>query len=306
MSGEERRSRRALAIGAVIVMAATIFAWRAAAAAAEASDNSRRITAVTLIHGIPGKEEELKQHLLSLAGPTRAEKGCITYDLYQSPDQKHEFMRFEVWESQDALEAHKMTPYLKASFEKRQREGWTTQIVPWKRVPEYPAVGKIERLDPRFDALVPPGAVLEKVADGMDWTEGPVWDVKNGALLFSDVPRNVILQWKEGAGVTERVRASGYSGKEPFAGREPGSNGLVFDPQGRLVTCQHGDRRIVRREPDGSVTVIADRYEGKRLNSPNDLVFKSNGISISRIRHSACPGPSTIPPRSSPSRGSTA
>jgi gluconolactonase len=119
--------------------------------------------------------------------------------------------------------------------------------------------------------------VLEKVADGMDWTEGPVWDGKNGALLFSDVPRNVILQWKEGAGVSERVRASGYSGKEPFAGREPGSNGLVFDRQGRLVTCQHGDRRIVRREPDGSATVIADRYEGKRLNSPNDLVFKSNG-----------------------------
>src|SRR6266540_2547841 len=143
--------------------------------------------------------------------------------------------------------------------------------------PGYPAVGKIERLDRRFDALVPSGAVLEKVADGMDWTEGPVWDVRNGALLFSDVPRNVILQWKEGAGVTERVRVSGYSGTEPFAGREPGSNGLVFDRQGRLVTCQHGDRRIVRREPDGRVTVIADRYEGKRLNSPNDLVFKSNG-----------------------------
>jgi gluconolactonase len=141
----------------------------------------------------------------------------------------------------------------------------------------YPAVGRIERFDPRLDALVPSGAVLERVADGMDWTEGPVWDVKSGALLFSDVPRNVILQWKEGAGVTERVRASGYSGKEPFAGREPGSNGLVFDSQGRLVTCQHGDRRIVRRETDGSVTVIADRYDGKRLNSPNDLVFKSNG-----------------------------
>jgi gluconolactonase len=141
----------------------------------------------------------------------------------------------------------------------------------------YPAVGRIERFDPRLDALVPSGAVLERVADGMDWTEGPVWDVKSGALLFSDVPRNVILQWNEGAGVTERVRASGYSGKEPFAGREPGSNGLVFDSQGRLVTCQHGDRRIVRRETDGSVTVIADRYDGKRLNSPNDLVFKYNG-----------------------------
>ncbi len=143
--------------------------------------------------------------------------------------------------------------------------------------PPYPKVGRIERIDPRFDALVPPGAVLEKVADGMDWTEGPVWDAKNGALLFSDVPRNVILRWKESIGVTELVRGSGYTGKDPFKGREPGSNGLVFDRQGRLVTCQHGDRRIVRREPDGRVTVIADRYDGKRLNSPNDLVFKSDG-----------------------------
>ncbi len=141
----------------------------------------------------------------------------------------------------------------------------------------YPKVGRIERIDPRFDALVAPGAILEKVADGMDWTEGPVWDAKNGALLFSDVPRNVILRWKESTGVTELVRGSGYTGKEPFKGREPGSNGLVFDRRGRLVTCQHGDRRIVRREPDGRVTVIADRYDGKRLNSPNDLVFKSNG-----------------------------
>ncbi len=134
MTVEEKRSRRALSVRATIALAATILAWRAAAA--EANDKDQRITAVTLIHGIPGKEEELKRHLLSLAGPTRAEKGCITYDLYQSPDQKHEFMRFEVWESLDALEAHKKTPPLKASFEKRQREGWTTQIVIWNRVPE--------------------------------------------------------------------------------------------------------------------------------------------------------------------------
>lgn len=134
MTVEERWSRRALSVGAAIALAATILAWRAAAA--EANDKGQRITAVTLIHGIPGKEEELKQHLLSLAGPTRAEKGCITYELYESPDQKHEFMRFEVWESLDALEAHKKTSPLKASFEKRQREGWTTQIVIWNRVPE--------------------------------------------------------------------------------------------------------------------------------------------------------------------------
>jgi quinol monooxygenase YgiN len=96
----------------------------------------QRITAVTLIHGIPGREEELKEHLLSLAGPTRAEAGCLAYDLYQSPDHRHEFMRLEVWTSADALEAHKRTPHISASFAKRQREGWTTQILTWSRVPE--------------------------------------------------------------------------------------------------------------------------------------------------------------------------
>lgn len=94
------------------------------------------LTAVTLVHGIPGKEAELKQHLLSLAAPTRAEPGCLTYDLYQSDKQKHEFMRFEVWASAAALEAHKLSPHLKASFEKRQREGWTTQILTFNRVAE--------------------------------------------------------------------------------------------------------------------------------------------------------------------------
>lgn len=105
---------------------------------AEASEPEpgHRITAVTLIHGLPGKEQDLRQHLLSLSGPTRAEAGCVTYDLYQSPDQSHEFMRYEVWTSLEALEVHKKMPHLRASFEKRQREGWTTQITVWKRVPE--------------------------------------------------------------------------------------------------------------------------------------------------------------------------
>jgi len=141
----------------------------------------------------------------------------------------------------------------------------------------HPTVGHIERLDPRLDELIPPGAVLEKVADGMDWSEGPVWDAKDKSLLFSDVPRNGIFRWKEGAGVTQFLRKSGYTGKAPFTGREPGSNGLAFDREGRLVMCQHGNRRIVRRERDGKFTVLADRYDGRRLNSPNDLVFRSNG-----------------------------
>jgi len=94
------------------------------------------LTAVTFIHGIPGREADLKAHLLSLAPTTRAEPGCLGYDLYQSPQAAHEFMRFEVWQSAEHLEAHKQSPPLRASFEKRQREGWTTQITTWHRVPE--------------------------------------------------------------------------------------------------------------------------------------------------------------------------
>lgn len=93
------------------------------------------IAAVTRIHGLPGRADDLKEHLVSLAAPTRAESGCVMYDLYQSPDAPHEFLRFEIWTSREALEAHKRTPHLRASFEKRQREGWSTEIAVWKRVP---------------------------------------------------------------------------------------------------------------------------------------------------------------------------
>jgi gluconolactonase len=139
------------------------------------------------------------------------------------------------------------------------------------------AVGKIVRLDPRFDKLVPRNARLEKIADGFTWVEGPVWNRKGNYLLFSDIPNNSVFKWQEGAGVSLFLKPSGYTGSAPFEGREPGSNGLTFDPSGRLVLCEHGDRRITRLEANGQKTVLADRYEGKRLNSPNDVVFKSNG-----------------------------
>ena len=115
--------------------AATVALLGARGKEARAAEDDR-ITAVTLIRGIEGKEEELKGHLVSLAAPTRAEAGCITYDLYQSPEKRNHFMRFEVWKSPSALEAHKATPHIRGSFEKRQREGWTTEILVWKRVPE--------------------------------------------------------------------------------------------------------------------------------------------------------------------------
>jgi gluconolactonase len=139
------------------------------------------------------------------------------------------------------------------------------------------ASGKIVRFDPRLDQLLPRDATVEKVADGFAWVEGPVWNRKRGYLLFSDIPNNSIFKWQEGKGVTLFLKPSGYAGAAPFVGREPGSNGLTFDSQGRLVLCEHGDRRLTRLEADGRKTVLADRYQGKRLNSPNDLVFKSNG-----------------------------
>ena len=138
------------------------------------------------------------------------------------------------------------------------------------------AIGQIERADPRFDALIPRDAVLEKLADGFEWSEGPVWVPDGAYLLFSDIPNNAVMKWKEGEGIRVFLKPSGYTGT-PSRGGEPGSNGLVLDPVGRLVLCQHGDRRLVRVEKDGRWTTLADRYKGKRLNSPNDAVFKSNG-----------------------------
>jgi len=119
--------------------------------------------------------------------------------------------------------------------------------------------------------------VLEKVAEGFTWAEGPGWSHEGQYLLFSDVPNNAVIKWKAGVSSSVFLKASGYSRTKPFKGREPGSNGLTFDTEGRLVFCQHGDRRISRLEKDGTRTVLVDNYQGKRLNSPNDLVYKSNG-----------------------------
>jgi gluconolactonase len=142
--------------------------------------------------------------------------------------------------------------------------------------PALPALGTIERLDPRLDRLVPRDARVQRIAEGFDWSEGPVWDRSGQYLLFSDVPRNTVFKWQEGQGVNVFLKPSGYTGSAPRGG-EPGSNGLLMDRQGRLTLCQHGDRRVARLEPDGRFATLADNYQGKRLNSPNDGVFKSNG-----------------------------
>ncbi len=134
----------------------------------------------------------------------------------------------------------------------------------------------IRALDPRFNQLVPQDAEVEKIVEGHQWVEGPVWVRDGGYLLFSDVVKNGIYRWKEGEGEKVFLEPSGYTGTGRFAGAEPGSNGLAIDAAGRLVFARHGDRQIARLEPDGSVRVLADRYRGKRLNSPNDLVFHSS------------------------------
>jgi len=135
----------------------------------------------------------------------------------------------------------------------------------------------LESLDSRFDALIAPGTKIDKIADDLDWSEGPLWDTRRKTLLFSDIPRNVVMQWNADKGMSRFLEASGYTGAAPFTGREPGSNGLTFDSQNRLTLCQHGDRRVTRREPDGTMTPLATQFEGKRLNSPNDLVYDNHG-----------------------------
>ncbi len=140
----------------------------------------------------------------------------------------------------------------------------------------YPTFGSLERLDPQFDQLIAPDAKLEKLAEGFDWSEGPVWMKSGGYVLFSDVPSNKVFKWKDGQGVSVFLEPSGYTGGTPRGG-EPGSNGLTVDAQGRLVLCEHGDRRVARLEPNRTKTTLADNYKFRRFNSPNDLVFKSNG-----------------------------
>jgi gluconolactonase len=118
----------------------------------------------------------------------------------------------------------------------------------------------------------------ERVATGFEFTEGPAWSVKEAALLFSSPNTNVIYRWSP-LGTVDIFRSkSGYRGTDIGRFHQPGSNGLTFDPDGRLTICQHGNRRVIRIEPHGNITVLADRYDGKRLNSPNDLVYRSDGV----------------------------
>lgn len=141
---------------------------------------------------------------------------------------------------------------------------------------EVRTIGSVERLDPKIDELIPKDAKIEVLADGFEWTEGPVWVADGEFVLFSDIPNNRIVKWKEGEGTNVYMQPSGYTGTEKFTGREPGTNGLVISPEGHLTMCAHGDRMVVQMI-DGQRKVLAEKYDGKRLNSPNDLVYHSNG-----------------------------
>jgi gluconolactonase len=143
-------------------------------------------------------------------------------------------------------------------------------------VTERDSIGRIVRLDPALDGIVPPGARIEKVAAGIRASEGPVW-IPDGYLLFSDFAANLIYRWSPDDGLSIFRTKSGHAGPDIAEFGLPGSNGLAVDREGRLTIAEHGRRRIVRIEPDRSVTVLADAYQGRRLNSPNDLVYKSDG-----------------------------
>ncbi|MGH9202817.1 MAG: SMP-30/gluconolactonase/LRE family protein, partial [Vicinamibacterales bacterium] len=137
---------------------------------------------------------------------------------------------------------------------------------------------EVDRKDAALDAILPTHAKLEKVAEGFTFTEGPVWVPDGeGYLLFSDPNNNLIYRMTPDGDVSVYLTKSGYTGENIGEYRQPGSNGLTLDDQGRLILCQHGNRRVVRIEKNGLTTVLADRFEGKRLNSPNDLAYRSDG-----------------------------
>jgi gluconolactonase len=138
----------------------------------------------------------------------------------------------------------------------------------------------IQKLDPALDQLVDVKATVERIATGFNkWTEGPVWS-HSQSLMFAEIPANSIIQWRPGQSASVFLHPSGYKGSAPFTGPEPGSNGMTVDSKGRLSVAGHAQRDVWRMEtldPKAQITILADTFEGKPLNSPNDLVYKLDG-----------------------------
>ena len=148
-----------------------------------------------------------------------------------------------------------------------------------RAVPPHEVNVEVLRLDPAIDAIVPPNPKIFKLAEGFQFTDGPIWVKGNPGdfLLFSDPNANTIYKYSYDGKLSVFRTPSGYEGGDIAEYGQPGSNGLTLDSQGRLTIDQHGNRRVIRIERDGSETVLADRYQGKRFNSPNDLIYKSDG-----------------------------
>ena len=137
---------------------------------------------------------------------------------------------------------------------------------------------QVDRLDPSIDRIVPALATLDRVATGFKWVEGPVW--VTDSLFFAEIPSNSIRKWMPGQGVSIFLQPSGYKGSAPYRGPEPGSNGMTLDARDRLTVAGHAQRDVYRFEsldPKAQITILADSYQGKQLNSPNDVVYKSDG-----------------------------
>lgn len=138
-------------------------------------------------------------------------------------------------------------------------------------------IGRIVRLDPALDKLLDANQPIEVLAEGFVWSEGPAWIKDGGYLIFSDVPQNTIFKWKEGEGLSTFLKPSGFTGRGNYS-REPGSNGLTISRDGQIIACEHGDRRVsIMPIEGGGKRTLADKHRGRRFNSPNDVVQKSNG-----------------------------
>ena len=147
----------------------------------------------------------------------------------------------------------------------------------------YKTIGTIERIDPALDPIIAADAKAEIIAEGFEWSEGPVWIEKDSMLLFSDVPMNTIYKWTAAKGKEVYLSPSGYTAAEPSQCKEPGSNGLLLDQEGNLVLCQHGDRRMAKMDaplyaPLSKFITIADKYNSKRFSSPNDAVYNNGEL----------------------------
>jgi gluconolactonase len=176
-----------------------------------------------------------------------------------------------------------MEAHTSASWMKRRWEALVNRILlllgmTFATVPGF--CQEIQRLDPALDQLIDTGTSVERIATGFNkWTEGPVW-TRAQSLLFAEIPANSIIEWRPGQTPKIFLHPSGYHGSAPFGGPEPGSNGMTLDSKGRLTVAGHAQRDVWRMEkldPKSAITILADNFEGKPLNSPNDLVYKSDG-----------------------------